>query len=121
MTTIPPDVQGYIDGIPPGHRPLFDRLHRLILAAHPGVQMTLSYQMPAYQAGERRIYAAAWKHGISVYGCKDRDGGFSARHPRLVTSTGTIRLRPEDAAAVPDQEFLALARAGLAATPDALS
>ena len=39
---IPPPVQAYIDGIPPGHRPLFDRIHRLILQAQPGAEVTLS-------------------------------------------------------------------------------
>jgi hypothetical protein len=112
---IPPDVQAYIDGIPSGHRPLFDRLHRLILTAQPGVQLTLSYKMPAYQAGKRRIYVGAWKHGISVYGWgKDRAAEFTSRHPELVTSTGTIRLRPEDAAAISDEEFISLARTALA-------
>ena len=114
-TSIPPEVQAYIDGISPGHRPLFDRLHRLILTAHPGATVTLSYKMPAYQAGKRRIYVGAWKHGISLYGWgKDRDGGFTARHPGLVTSTGTIQLRPEDAAGISDEEFLTLVRAVLA-------
>lgn len=114
-TSIPPDVQAYIDGIPSGYRPLFDRLHRLILAAHPGAKVTLSYKMPAYQAGKRRIYVGAWKHGISVYGWgKDRAADFTTRHPELVTSTGTIQLRPEDAAAISDEEFLSLARAALA-------
>jgi Domain of unknown function (DU1801) len=114
-TIIPPAVQAYIDRVPHGHRPLFDRLHRLILSADPGAEVTLSYKMPAYRAGQRRIYVGAWKHGISVYGCgKDRDGGLTARHPELVTSTGTIRLRPEDAAGICDEEFLALARAALA-------
>jgi hypothetical protein len=112
---IPPDVQAYIDGIPSGHRPLFDRLHRLILTAQPGVQLTLSYKMPAYQAGKRRIYVGAWKHGISVYGWgKDRAAEFTSRHPELVTSTGTIRLRPEDAATISDEEFISLARTALA-------
>ena len=116
MTTgIPPEVQVYIDDIPSSYRPLFDRLHRLILAARPGVQVTLSYKMPAYQAGKRRIYVGAWKHGISVYGWgKDRAAEFIARHPELVTSTGTIQLRPEDAAAISDEEFLGLAHAALA-------
>jgi len=114
-TSVPPEVQAYIDGITPDHRPLFDRLHRLILAAHPGATVTLSYKMPAYQAGKRRIYVGAWKHGISVYGSgKARDGGFTARHPGLATSTGTIRLRPEDAAGISDEEFLTLGRAALA-------
>jgi uncharacterized protein YdhG (YjbR/CyaY superfamily) len=113
-TNIPPEVQTYIDAIPPGHRSLFDRLHRLILTAHPGTAITLSYKMPAYQAGKRRIYIGAWKHGISIYGCgQDRDGGFAGRHPEMVTSKGTIRIRPDDAAGIPDEEFLALAQAGL--------
>jgi uncharacterized protein YdhG (YjbR/CyaY superfamily) len=114
-TTIPPEVQAYIDAIPPGHRPLFDRLHRLILTAHPGAEITLSYKMPAYQAENRRIYVGVWKHGISIYGCgQDRDGGFAARHPEMVTGRGTLQLRPEDAAGIPDEEFLALASAALA-------
>ena len=113
-TSIPPEVQAYIDAIPPGHRPLFDRLHRLILTAHPRAEVTLSYKMPAYQAGNRRIYIGAWKHGISIYGCgQDRDGGFTGRHPKMVTSKGTIQLQPGDAAGIPDEEFLALTRAAL--------
>jgi hypothetical protein len=50
------DVRRYIDAIPAGHRPLFDRLHGLILSARPG----------------------------------------------------TISLRPKDAEAISDEEFLAL-------------
>jgi hypothetical protein len=70
--------------------------------------------MPAYRAGNRRIYIGAWKHGISIYGYgHDRDGGFTSRHPRMATSKGTIRLRPRDAASIPDDELLALARAAL--------
>ena len=115
MSDIPPEVQDYIDGIAPAHRALFDRLQRLILQASPGARVTFSYKMPAYQAGARRLHVGAWKHGISVYGWqRDRDGGFSARHPELVTSKGTIQLRPDDAAGIADEEFLALARAALA-------
>ena len=64
MTTVmPPEVQAYIDGTPPGHRPLFERLHRLTLAAHPGAQVTLSYKMPARKAGNRRLYVGAANMG----------------------------------------------------------
>jgi uncharacterized protein YdhG (YjbR/CyaY superfamily) len=113
-TNIPREVQAYIEAIPSGHRPLFDRLHRLILTAHPGAEVTLSYKMPAYRVGNRRIYVGAWKHGISVYGCgQNRDGGFAGRHPEMVTSKGTIQVRPGDAAGVPDEELLALTRAAL--------
>src|ERR1022692_1467896 len=99
-------VRDYIDAIPAGHRPLFDRLHRLILAAQPGAAVVLSYKMPAYKVGSCRLYVGAWKHGVSIYGWKQgRDAGFTTRHPDRVTSTGPIRLRPEDAAGIPDSEL----------------
>jgi hypothetical protein len=117
-SNIPAEVQAYINGIPHRHRWLFVRLHRLILAAEPRAEVSLSYKMPAYRAGSRRIYVGAWNHGISVYGCgQDRDAGFTTRHAEMVTSRGTIQLRPDDAAGIPDQEFLALARAALAPAP----
>jgi hypothetical protein len=94
-------VRGYIDAIAPGHRALFDRLHRLILEGHPDAALALSYKIPAYRVGRRRVYVGAWKHGVSVYGWQDdRDAGFSARHPALRTGKGTIRRRLEDAAGI---------------------
>jgi uncharacterized protein YdhG (YjbR/CyaY superfamily) len=108
-------VREYIEAIPAAHRPLFDRLHRLILAAHPDAALALSYRIPTYRVGRRRLHVGAWQHGVSVYGWgDDRDGGFTARHPELRTSKGTIRLRPQDAAALPDEELLGFVRAALA-------
>ena len=54
-------VRAYIEAIAPEHRPLFDRLHRLILDAHPEAAVVLSYQMPTYKVGRRRLFLAAWK------------------------------------------------------------
>ena len=99
-------VQHYIDSIPPEHRPLFDRLHLLILQVRPDAAVVLSYQMPTYKAGRRRLYLGVWKHGVSVYGWpQGHDAGFTARHPELRTSKGTIQLRPQDAAGIADDEF----------------
>ena len=109
-------VQAYIDGIAPGSRPLFDRLHRLILGVRPDAEVILSYGIPAYRAGRRRLFVGAWKHGVSIYGWgQDRDAGFTARHPALKTGKGTIALRPEDAAGIPDDELRDLVRAALEA------
>jgi len=114
MPEIDEAVQRYIDGIAAEHRPLFDRLHRLILAAHPDVALVLSYQIPTYKVGNRRLYLGAWKHGLSIYGWQQGgDGGFTTRHPALKTSKGTIQLRPDDAAVIPDDEFSDLVRAAL--------
>jgi uncharacterized protein YdhG (YjbR/CyaY superfamily) len=108
------DVQRYVDEIPADHRPLFDRVHGLILAAHPEAEVRLSYKMPTYQVGPRRLYVGAWAHGVSFYGWQaGHDGGFTARHPELTSGRGTIRLRPEDAADIPDEELTTLIRAAL--------
>ena len=107
-------VERYIDGIAPEHRPLFDRLHRLILAAHPDAEVVLSYQMPTYKVGGRRLHLAMWKHGLSIYGLKqDRDAGFILRHPELKTSKGTVQLSAEDAAGILDEELTDLVHAAL--------
>ena len=107
-------VREYIEAIPAEHRPLFDRLHRLVLEARPDAAVVLSYKMPTYKVGRRRLFVGAWKHGVSIYGWdRGRDAGFTARHPELQTGKGTIRLRPEDAAGIPDDEFRDLVRAAL--------
>jgi uncharacterized protein YdhG (YjbR/CyaY superfamily) len=109
-------VRGYIDAIAPEYRPLFDRIHRLILAAYPDAAVVLSYRIPTYKVGSRRLYVGAWKHGVSLYGWpQDRGAGFTSRHPALMTSKGTIQLRPEDAAGIPDDELRDLVRAALEA------
>jgi uncharacterized protein YdhG (YjbR/CyaY superfamily) len=107
-------VRDYVEAIDPEHRPLFDRLHRLILEANPDAAVVLSYQIPTYKVGRRRLFVGAWKHGLSIYGWqRGQDAGFSDRHPELLTSKGTIQLRPEAAAAIPDDELRNLARAAL--------
>jgi uncharacterized protein YdhG (YjbR/CyaY superfamily) len=107
-------VRAYIDAIAAEHRPLFDRLHRLVLEAHPDAAVVLSYQMPTYRVGRRRLFLGVWKHGVSIYGwAQGHDGGFIARHPELKTSKGTIRLRPDQAADIADDELRELVRAAL--------
>lgn len=107
----PGTVRGYVEAIPPEHRALFDRVHRLILEARPDAEVLLCYGMPTFQVGRRRLHVGVWKHGISLYGW--RDEGFLARHPHMKAARGTIRLRPEDACDVEDDELRRLARASL--------
>jgi uncharacterized protein YdhG (YjbR/CyaY superfamily) len=106
-------VRRYRDEMDSEYRPVFDRLHRLIVAACPDAEVVLSYGMPTYRIARRRLNIAVWKHGLSLYVSPNRDGGFSARHPELATGKGTIKLRPEDAARIPDTELQDLVRAAL--------
>jgi uncharacterized protein YdhG (YjbR/CyaY superfamily) len=106
----------YIDRIDPEYRPLFDRLHDLIVAAYPEASIGLSYTIPTYTVGKRHLYIGVWKHGVSIYGWHPgRDDDFIARHPSLRMSKGTIQLRPADAAGVTDDELRDLAHAALGA------
>jgi hypothetical protein len=114
--TVPDGVLAYVDAIDDAHRGLFLRLHGLVLDTVSDVEVRLSYEMPTYQVGKKRLYLAAWKHGVSIYGWgAGRDGGFLERHPSLKSGAGTIKLRPADAEQIPDDEFRELARAALSA------
>jgi uncharacterized protein YdhG (YjbR/CyaY superfamily) len=108
-------VREYIDAIDPEHRPLFDRVRGLIVAAVPDATQSISYGILAFTTGpRRRLYLGAWKHGVSLYGWQQGDdGGFSARHPELVTGKGTIKLREPAAETLADAEIIDLARAVL--------
>jgi len=109
-------VREYVDAIPAVHRPLFDRLHRLVLEAHPDAQVVLSYAMPTYVVGSCQLHVGVWKHGLSLYGwAPGRDAGFAARHPELDSGKGTLRLPPAVAERLPDDELRDLVRAALAA------
>jgi hypothetical protein len=108
------DVREYIETIAPEHRPLFDRLQRLVLEAHPDAAVVLSYKIPTYKVGGRRLFLGAWKHGMSIYGWgQGGDAGFTDRHPELLSGRSTIQVRPQDAAAIADDEFRDLFRAAL--------
>jgi uncharacterized protein YdhG (YjbR/CyaY superfamily) len=107
-------VRKYIDAIAPEQRPLFDHLHTLVLNTRPDAEVVISYKMPTYKVGLRRLFVAAWKHGVSIYGWdQGRDAGFMARHPKLVTGRGTIKMRAADLAGIPDDELRDLVRNAL--------
>ena len=107
-------VRDYIAAIAPEHRALFDRLQALVFEMHPEAAVVLSYHMPTYKVGRRRLFIGAWKHGISIYGWdQGREAAFAARHPKLVTGRGTIQLRPDDAADVTDDELRSLIKSSL--------
>jgi uncharacterized protein YdhG (YjbR/CyaY superfamily) len=107
-------VRAYLDAIPAGHRALFDRVHRLVLEAHPDAGLRLSYKMPTFGVGKRNLYVGVWQHGVSLYGWgRGPDAGFAERHPELLSGRGTIRLRAEDAGRIGDDELRDLARAVL--------
>lgn len=113
------EARAYIDAIDPAHRPLFDRVHDLVIEQFPEARIRFAYKMPTFTVGKQNLYLGAWKHGVSIYGITpDRDGGFGQRHPELRTGKGTLRLTAEAATRVGDDEIISLIRAALGPTSD---
>ncbi|MFN8075549.1 MAG: DUF1801 domain-containing protein [Kineosporiaceae bacterium] len=109
-----PAVERYVADIPAARRPLFDRVHALVLECVPDADVVISYGIPTYRHGSFRLYLGAWKHGVSLYGWGEgRDGGFGARHPELLSGRGTIKLTEAAAATIDDDDLRALIRASL--------
>ena len=107
-------VQAYVDAINPTVRPLFDRIQGIVLDVHPGAEIVISYDMPTYVVGDRRLHVAAWKGWVSFYGWDaDHDGGLVARFPKASSGRGTLKITPADAAAISDDELRALVRGAL--------
>jgi uncharacterized protein YdhG (YjbR/CyaY superfamily) len=112
------DVQAYLDGVAADHRALFDRVQGLVLAAHPEAGCVLSYQMPTFVVGDRRLHVGVWKHGLSLYGWEPgRDGGFAQRHPELDSGKGTLKIPLARAGDLSDDELLGVLRGALDPDP----
>jgi len=108
------DVAAYIEAIDAEHRPLFDRVHRLVMEVQPEAQVVLSYKMPTYVAGTSQLHVGVWKHGLSFYGRQHgSDGGLVARHPHLDNGKGTLRLPLTEAVHISDDELRAFLAAAL--------
>ncbi len=108
------DVAAYVDAIDADHRPLFDRVHRLVMKVQPDAQVVLSYKTPTYVAGTRQLHVGVWKHGLSFYGWEHgRDGGFVARHPHLDNGKGTLKVPLTEAVHISDDELRAFLAAAL--------
>lgn len=107
-------VAEYVAAIPAAHRPLFDRVVALIREVVPDATTRISYGIPTYERGKKRLYVGAWKHGVSLYGWgQGGDGGFVDRHPDLRTGKGTIQLTVDAAKGISDEELTQLVSAAL--------
>ena len=112
------DVQRYLEAVSPERRALFDRVHRLVLQAQPGAGCVLSYKMPTFVVGDRRLHVGVWKHGLSLYGWEaGRDGGFAERHPELDSGKGTLHIPLSRAGGLTDEDLLGVLRGALDPRP----
>ena len=107
-------AKAYIDGIDPANRPLFDRVHGVIVGEFPDVEVGVAYQMPVYRRADRSLNVGAWKHGVSVYGWGDDDSlSILERHPELSSGRGTLRITRAVAEDISDAELVELVSGAL--------
>jgi uncharacterized protein YdhG (YjbR/CyaY superfamily) len=108
------ELAAYLGGIDAERRPLFDRVHGLVLEVCPDAEVVLSYRMPTFVVGRRRLHVGVWRHGLSFYGWQaGREAGFATRHPHLDNGKGTLKLPLSEAAAISDDELRAFLAAVL--------
>jgi len=58
--------------------PLFDRLHRLVLRLHPEATLVLSYKMPTYKVGKRRLYIERGSTRLDLPMAAGQESAFSS-------------------------------------------
>jgi hypothetical protein len=104
-----PAVQGYIDAIPDRQRPLFDRLQSLILELYPDAEITISYGIPTYKIGRRRVYLGLWKAGVSLHAVPVET--FRQRHPSIKTGKGSLNFKVTDE--LPEADIRAVIRSAI--------
>ena len=96
MTAKPPaEIDAYFATLSPDNRAALQKLRRTIMAAAPGAEECVSYQMPAFRHGGRLLVAyGGFKDHCSLFPC----GSIKASAKDLATyqtSKGTIRFDPK--------------------------
>ena len=87
-------VQRFIDKVPAEQRPLFDRLHSLILELYPDAEVVISYQVPTYKARGGRVSLGLWQDGVSLYTTgPEYIEDFKAKHPKVKTGKASLNFR----------------------------
>jgi uncharacterized protein YdhG (YjbR/CyaY superfamily) len=94
---IDPAVSQFIKAIPALQRPLFDRLHGLILELYPEAAISISYQIPCYRTPGGKVFLGLWKSGVSLHAIKfEVIAEFKARYPEIKTGKGSLNFRTTD-------------------------
>ena len=101
MSTTPTTVQDYLAAQPDEVRPVLESVRAAILAAVPGAQEGMRYQMPVVTLdGTYVVHYSAWKHHLGLYpvpragpGARGRAGRPSLRRRTPSSSSGATRCR----------------------------
>lgn len=97
------DVDAYIAAAPPALRPKLEELRGIFRSAAPSATEKISYGMPTYEFGGRRLHFSAAKNHVGVYALVHVDSDIPAALRPFVDQRSTLRFpldRPLPAAAI---------------------
>jgi uncharacterized protein YdhG (YjbR/CyaY superfamily) len=88
----PESVDDYISTFPSNVQTVLQEVRRTILAAAPGAQESISYQIPTFTIGGRPVvYLAGWKKHISVYPVPELDESLERQVAPYLSGKGTAK------------------------------
>jgi len=88
-----PTVEEYIAGFPPAVQEVLRAVRRTILAAVPGGEETISYQIPTVTLhGKPVVHYAGWARHVSLYPVPRGDEDFEHRVAPYLSGKGTVKL-----------------------------
>ena len=85
-------IDKYIATFPEDVQKIMKQLRETIKAAAPGVEETISYNMPTFNLnGKYLVYFAGWKTHIAFYGAPRENAKFKADLSTYETGQGTLK------------------------------
>ena len=92
------EAAAFIAQVPDPDRPLFDRLHALILDERPDADVVISYGIPLYKVGKRHVGLNPRRVGgvTLTTTSPDHIEAFRRRHPGFRTNVASIRFDRAD-------------------------
>jgi hypothetical protein len=91
------DVQKYFDAVPEDRRPLFNKLHELILSLYPKADVLIWFGMPTYRAKCGWVAIANQRNFVSLYtNSPDHISEFKEKYPSIRTNKASINIRESE-------------------------
>lgn len=69
-------VDEYVVSFPEDVQEIIRDIRDVVLRVMPGAEELISYDMPTFVLGKKRVYFAAWKKHIALYAVPSFDGEF---------------------------------------------
>ena len=90
-------VDAYLAKLPPAKRVFLRKLRKLIVAAAPGAEETVSYGIPAYKLdGRMLVWFAAFARHVSLFPGASVIAAHQAALKSFTTSKGTVQFKLDE-------------------------